>query len=68
MNRPDLYVSRSFSINANVAAFHCANGVVRLIHLPTGINMVLAPAPRNLAQLTHEFHLEAVKRTGALVG
>jgi hypothetical protein len=30
--------------------------------------MILAPAPRNLAQLTHEFHLGAVKRTGALVG
>lgn len=69
MNQP-VHVNREFAQSAYVASMNCTCGcgLLRLVHLPTGVMLIVSPNPATLFQLTHEFHLEAVKRTGALVG
>ena len=63
-------VDRIIGQNGNVAVLRCqcGCGLFRLIHIRIGTMMLAAANPSTLLQLTHEFHLEAVKRTGALVG
>jgi hypothetical protein len=57
-----------FAIHPHVAVFACADGVTRMVHVPTGMMLIAAPWPVNIPQLTHEFALEAAKRNGAQIG
>lgn len=61
-------IAMVFAIHPSVAVFCCADGVVRMVHLPTGMMLFIAPPPANIPQLTHEFAIEAAKRNGALIG
>lgn len=64
----EIQIDRTFAVCPQVLIMRTSAIVCRLYHIPTGIVMLLALPPANLFQLTHEFHLEAVKRMGALVG